>query len=286
MQQAVESSVSELEEATFGRGKWFDIKDDKADQENLDIQVLRELLMEEFHRSKARKQVSECMINAAVFGTGVAELVLDEEIERTPATRPALDGMATAYGVEERPVIRVKVKPVLPKQFLIDPVATCIEDALGCIIDEYVPVHQVQLLQDRGVYLPGDIGSPPQDSDIEADEELAVYADDKCRLTKYYGLVPREALKAVCPEVEDSTDRYVEACIVIANGEYLLKAIPNPYMMQDRPVIAFQWDVVPGRFWGRGVCEKGYMSQKALDTEMRARIDALALVVHSMSGGR
>jgi hypothetical protein len=53
-------------------------------------------------------------------------------------------------------------------------------------------------------------------------------------------------------------------------------------MMQDRPVVAFSWDVVPGRFWGRGVCEKGYNSQKALDTELRARIDALALTVHPM----
>jgi hypothetical protein len=52
--------------------------------------------------------------------------------------------------------------------------------------------------------------------------------------------------------------------------------------MQDRPVIAFPWDIVPSRFWGRGVCEKGYNSQKALDTELRARIDALALTVHPM----
>jgi hypothetical protein len=53
-------------------------------------------------------------------------------------------------------------------------------------------------------------------------------------------------------------------------------------MMQDRPVVAFPWDVVPSRFWGRGVCEKGYNAQKALDTELRARIDALALTVHPM----
>jgi len=52
--------------------------------------------------------------------------------------------------------------------------------------------------------------------------------------------------------------------------------------MQDRPLIAFPWDVVPGRFWGRGICEKGYNSQKALDAELRARIDALALTVHPM----
>ena len=31
LQQAVESNVAELEEATFGRGKWFDIADDVAD---------------------------------------------------------------------------------------------------------------------------------------------------------------------------------------------------------------------------------------------------------------
>ena len=53
-------------------------------------------------------------------------------------------------------------------------------------------------------------------------------------------------------------------------------------MMNDRPVVAFPWDVVPGRFWGRGVCEKGYNSQKALDTELRARIDALSLTIHPM----
>jgi hypothetical protein len=83
---------------------------------------------------------------------------------------------------------------------------------------------------------------------------------------------------------EDYKDvnKYTEAVIVIANGGTLLKVEENPYMMQDRPVVAFAWDAVPSRFWGRGVCEKGYNSQKALDTELRARIDALALTVHPM----
>jgi hypothetical protein len=83
-------------------------------------------------------------------------------------------------------------------------------------------------------------------------------------------------------DAEEGDSFYVEAIVVIANGGILLKAEPNPYMMQDRPVVAFPWDVVPGRFWGRGVCEKGYNSQKALDTELRARIDALSLTIHPM----
>ena len=85
-------------------------------------------------------------------------------------------------------------------------------------------------------------------------------------------------------ELDEDADSsyYVEAVVVIANGGTLLKATENPYMMQDRPVVAFPWDVVPSRFWGRGVCEKGYNSQKALDAELRARIDALALTIHPM----
>jgi len=75
---------------------------------------------------------------------------------------------------------------------------------------------------------------------------------------------------------------YVEAIVVIANGGTLLKAEASPYMMEDRPIVAFPWDVVPSRFWGMGVCEKGFNSQKALDAELRARIDALALTVHPM----
>ena len=56
----------------------------------------------------------------------------------------------------------------------------------------------------------------------------------------------------------------------------------NPYMMPARPIVAFPWDVFPNRFWCRGVCEKWYTSQKALDTELRARIDAVAFTIPPM----
>ena len=53
-------------------------------------------------------------------------------------------------------------------------------------------------------------------------------------------------------------------------------------MMVDRPFISYQHDIVPNKFWGRGVCEKGYNPQKALDAEMRARIDSLAMTTTPM----
>ena len=300
LQQAVESSVAEIEEATFGRGSYFDITDDMGDAEAQDVVYLRQKLHEDFEKTQIRKQVGECLINSAVFGTGVAEVVLEEVKEMAPATQPIMDGQLQAVGVNVTDRTVVKLRPVLPQNFLIDPVATSIEDAIGVAVDEFVPRHKVQQLQEEGVYRSVYVGQAASDYDLEPDQDLTSYDEDKVRLTKYYGLVPRYLLEvgekeAMLDEDEDIADieveeteededasYYVEAIVVVANGGILLKAEANPYMMQDRPVVAFPWDVVPGRFWGRGVCEKGYNSQKALDTELRARIDALALTVHPM----
>lgn len=298
LQQAVESSVAEIEEATFGRGKWFDIRDDRNDQNKEDIAYLREQLAEDFHFTKTRKAIAECILNSAVYGTAVAELVIEEVKEMKPATQPIMDGAMQAVGVNVEDRVVVKLRPILPQNFLIDPVASSIEEALGVAIDEFVPKHQVEIGIQNGIYRDVDLESADTDSDLEADKELTSFDEDKVRLTKYYGLIPRhlytaaimeedeeELSKTVKPEKDEDEEEekgYVEVIIVIANGDKLLKIEENPYMMQDRPVVAFPWDVVPSRFWGRGICEKGYNSQKALDAELRARIDALALTVHPM----
>jgi hypothetical protein len=286
LQQAVESNVAELEEATFGRGKWFDVSDNMGDTSKEDVLFLRNKLTEDFEDCMVRKAVAECLINAAVFGTGIGEIVLEEMKEMAPATQPIMDGDLQAVGVNVTDRVKVKLRPVLPQNFLIDPVATDVDDALGVCIDEFVSRHQVELLQEQGVYRDTYVGSAAPDTDLEPDQDLTIYNDDKIRLTKYYGLVPRDLLNSAMDEdgepADDEDSKYIEAVIVIANGGILLKAEANPYMMNDRPVVAFPWDVVPGRFWGRGVCEKGYNSQKALDTELRARIDALSLTIHPM----
>ena len=292
-QQAVESSVAEIEEATFGRGAFFDIKDDIQDSNPADVEILKTQLTEDMHFSKARSSIGECLINAAVFGTGIGELVLDEVQELTAATQPTLEGQMTAVGVNKRERMIVRLDPIMPQNFLIDPLATNVEDAVGVAVDKMVPHHQVQQGIDSGIYRDVEIGRVQSESEIE-DASKIVYGhnDDMVRLTKYYGLVPTDLLKNQeldeNEELQDMVDlseeegSYTEVIMVIANESEILKIEKNPYMKKDRPVIAFSWDKVPFKFWGRGICEKGYNSQKALDAELRARIDALALTVHPM----
>ena len=112
LQQAVESAVAEVEEATFGRGKWFDIKDDMMDTNNQDIYHMRNHLDEDFQFVSARKAIAECILNAAVFGVGIGEIVAEEQTELTPSSQPVMEGQMQAIGVISRPRTVFKLRPV------------------------------------------------------------------------------------------------------------------------------------------------------------------------------
>lgn len=294
-QQAVETRHAEIMEAIFGQGDFFDIKDDILDvnKNPLDVESIKNQLKEDFAKDKIRKSMDQIELLAEIYGTGIGEIVVSKKKEYIPATMPipGVTGPA-AIGVQEKERISVQLKPVNPKNFLIDPNADSIEDALGCAIEKYVSIHKVVENIERGVYRKVDIGSTYDDTELEPTQDLTNFQDNKVKLLTYYGLVPREYIEGL--EDEDyeelfpegsEADEYcnlVEAIVVIANDNTLLKAEINPYMMKDRPVVAYQDDTVPGRFWGRGTVEKAYNMQKAIDGQLRAHMDSTALTTAPM----
>jgi hypothetical protein len=295
-QQAVETRHAEIMEAIFGNGEFFDIKDDIMDYNGnpMDVQAMRALLMEDLTANKIRKSVDQIELMAEIYGTGIGEIMVKTETEYVPTTQPIPGSTQAAYGVTEKEYFCVKINPVNPKNFLIDPNATSIEDAMGVAIEKFVSIHKVVEGMERGIYRKVDIGPAGNDDDLEVTQEVVQYQDDKVKVLTYYGLVPREYLEQLendGDEVvdlfpEDSTaDTYsdlVEAIVVIANDGLLLKAERNPYMMKDRPVVAYQDDTVPNRFWGRGTVEKAYNMQKAIDAQLRSHLDSLALTTAPM----
>jgi hypothetical protein len=294
-QQAIETRHAEIMEAIFGQGEFFDIKDDIMDVNGnpLDVEDIKLKLNEDFKQDKIIKAVDAIELMAEIYGTGIGEILVKEVIAYRPATKP-IPGVAgtAAIGVEEYSRISVPLKPVNPRNFLIDPNADSIEEALGVAIEKYVSIHKVVQNMENGTYKKVDIGSDYGSQELEPTQDETQYQDDKVKLLTYYGLVPREYLEGMeegefedlFPEgsqAEDYAD-LVEAIVVIANDGILLKAEASPYMMKDRPVVAYQDDTVPGRFWGRGTAEKAFNMQKAIDSQYRAQLDAMALTTAPM----
>jgi len=294
--QAVETRHAEIMEAIFGQGEFFDIQDDIRDVNNnpLDVAMIKAQLMEDFKVDKIRKSIDQIELMAEIYGTGIGEIVVKTEKIFVPSTQaiPGQPGQA-AIGVLEKDRIAVKIVPVNPKNFLFDPNGTSIEDCMGVAIEKYVSIHKVVKGQEDGIYRKVEIGTDSMDTDLEPTQEITQYEDDKVKLLTYYGLVPREYLEQLeneaevedlFPEdsVQDEYSDLVEAIVVIANDGVLLKAEKNPYMMKDRPILAYQDDTVPNRLLGRGTVEKAYNSQKAVDAQIRSHLDSLALTTSPM----
>lgn len=296
--QAVEAYTAEIDEAVFGSGNFFDIEDNWDDKDKTDIEVMKNNLTYEFKKNKIRYVMQEVELLAAVYGTGIIELTVKEKEEYAPATQPIPGTPYGAVGTMQNKRFVVEPKSVNPRNFLIDPNADDVNTSLGCAIERYVSLHTVVEGIEKGIYNPVKIEQAAQDSDLESFTEDVDYQKDKVKLLKYYGLVPREYLRRANGEKEaeeegefvelfeesaaDDFSDLVEAIVVIANDNQLLKAEENPYMMKDRPVEAFRCDIVPGRFWGVGIVEKGSNMQRAIDGQLRAHLDNLALTTAPM----
>lgn len=269
LSQAIEMSTAELEEAVFSREAWLDLDDDVADEQKDDAIAYRDQLLEDFDFAKVEDAISRSFLLGAIYGTGIAKMnvMLKEEKIMLPS------GPVT----DER--VMVVVEAIRPDEFVIDPSATTIDEARYCAHEVIKPLHTIIAKQKAGMYKMEELtpwSGKRGDTTGTGLTATVDQQDDGVLITEYYGVVP---------------GRYVgkgpglhEAIIVIANEATLLKAIANPFTMEDRPVVAFQFDTVPGEFWGRGIAEKGFNPQKALDAELRARMDALALVTAPMLG--
>jgi hypothetical protein len=297
-QQAVETRHAEIMEAIFGQGEFFDIQDDIRDVNGspLDVAAIKAQLMEDFKVDKIRKSIDQIELLAEIYGTGIGEIVVKTEKVFVPATQaiPGQMGQA-AIGVVEQDRIAVKIVPVNPRNFLFDPNGTSIDDCMGVAIEKYVSIHKIVKGQEEGIYRKVKVGTDSMDTDLEPTQEVSQYENDKVKLLTYYGLVPREYLEQLeneedgevedlFPEdsIQDEYSDLVEAIVVIANDGVLLKAEKNPYMMKDRPILAYQDDTVPNRLLGRGTVEKAYNSQKAIDAQVRSHLDSLALTTSPM----
>jgi hypothetical protein len=285
-------------EGFAGSGKLFEVTDDGLDENRTDVEVMQTLLLEDTHNNAYINNVSSIVKLAEIYGTGVGEILVKTEMERIPTTQPMPDQQnMAAVGVTEQEKVTVKVKPVNPRNLLIDPNADAIDDSMGVAVEEYVSMYQIVQGIESGVYRKVDIEPHYEGDDLDPSHvEATTYEDDKVKIIRYYGLVPQEYLEEVEEEGEEVVDLFpdessadrlsglVEAIVVIANDGTLLKAERSPYMMEDRPIIAYRPEVRPGRFYGVGTVEKGYNMQKAIDAQLRSHMDSLALTTAPMMG--
>ena len=298
------------------RGEYDDNDDMKAITDENKARLKEDLDRLDFRSAMGEALVNGAVYGSGIGEITMTEFKIRDIVVETNAAMQQMGGVPPEMVVKVTKTRLASMQSVNPRNFLIDPVARSVDSALGVAIEEYVGSHIVRAGQKSGEYRDVDVGTAAGDTELGADRQVEnEYVYDKVAIVRYYGLVPSHLLypkgetvelfpadgeNAPSEQIEELFDQaaqdvseavsgeqkseepidsdMVEAIVVIANDSVCLKATSSPYVMEDRPVVAFPWDIVPGRFWGRGVCEKGQVPQRVLDAEMRARLDALAFI--------
>lgn len=301
--QAIDQTVSELEEAVFGKEVWFDIADDIQDPDRVDALLARDNLLEDFDTVNAKDAITEAILNAAIFGTGIVKLNTIVTHESTPSRDPNSQQLTIAG--KDR--VYVTVESIRPDEFIPDPSGKTVQEMLGVAHRVKRPMHSVLEKIEAGIYRKDALGllfpsaGTDRGDEIDYNDPQAMNQPtdtDEVDIIEYHGKVPLKYLndlmeaKTALDEILEADNnihkgkaddgQLVEAIVTVANKSVLLRAMPNPFVLKDRSIIAFQFEKVPGRFWGRGVAEKGYNPQKALDAELRSRQDALGFISSPM----
>lgn len=293
-QQATDQTVAEMVEATFGRGNWLDLEDSDK-QEGSVVQIVHDHLLEDLAMYNVQSAIVDTYYNGAIYGTGIAKRLVDQKTQYSIVQGP--DGPSETT----KKKYCVMWEAVPPYNFVIDTAATNIEDAHGCAHETVRPKHEIQAKQTKGEYFKGEVGiasSYTNTGALKMSAGMSSYETDPVDgvyITEYHGLAPKRLIDllrkakpekdmsdvAVDPEETDpNEEELVESIITVANGSKTLKAVENPILGKSRGFVAYQHHKAPNRFWGIGQPEKAFNSQSALDSEVRARQDTLALTTY------
>jgi hypothetical protein len=302
--QAIEASVSEIEEAVFSRENWFDIPDDMPEGQIQQAAKERDQLLVDLDKVNAKDAISEAVLNAAIFGTGIVQINTYVAADKRPERDPNTKELKPA----DKERVFVTVESIRPDEFIPDPAAKTVDEMLGAAVRRVKTQHSILEKIEKGIYrkdaLPFILPQHRQvnydvDRAIDPQSIITIADSDEVDIIEYHGKVPLayiaalevtesksevDELLAEAPLANGEGEELIEAIVTIANNRVLLRAIANPFVMSDRSIIAFQYEKVPGRFWGRGVSEKGYNAQKGLDATIRSYIDALGYVAAPMLG--
>lgn len=293
---AIDLTSAEIIEGVFGREYFIDLPDSIGDEDATDMEFVRNNLVNDLKRDGFIKQFGLTVLNGCLYGNGIVKIQVDVRTTKKPFRKQ--DG---SLGVQEMQEASIKPVAIEPGQFVGDPTQDDIDKMKGCAHEFQAAIGSLRRKQSRGIYYP-DVTITEWEQPIISPNRGDTPQGNRRRkrnvafVTEYYGEIPTRlflqataegngtALPDEMLEAIPSTDT-TEVIATILNETQLLRVIENPLITGERLMLSYQHESVPGRFWGRGVAEKGANLQRAMDAEMRARIDGMAWSNNPMFAG-
>ena len=293
---SVDLTSAEIIEAVLGREYFIDLPDDVGDEEHDDVDAARKLLVQDMREGGFIDEFALTALNGCLYGTGITKIQILTE-DKVKMVRDK-EGNYKKHVTE---VVSIKPIAIEPGSFVADPACRDIDGMKGCAHEFTLPLSTVQRRQKQGAYDNSFVVGTYRARQVSPNRGDTKEGNRKDQgetvfITEYYGLITTRCFmkaqaakngvdmpQAMIDAIEESD--MTEVIATIANETHLLRVIENPLVTGERLIVSYQHESVPNRFYGRGVSEKAANVQRAMDAEMRARIDALAWSNNPMFAG-
>ncbi len=292
--QIIEAATPKLITFLSGNDSMFDVKatDIKEDQiaENI-----KRLLTKQFSQAKFSHKYESFIKQLLMYGTSyffvdwkvrwawVWERVPQKAIEMDPET--GLNKTTTHY-VDQKSYKIVERRPELTFLDVLDVYPAqdypTVEDQPGIFIRRFMNKDEFKQRAS---------GDHPYFENLTAVEDSGT--SDRYQETRQYRKTSRgesstqnssqvELIEYWGPYDLDGSGNPCECQIVIANREVIVRAVPNPYYHQERPLVKVCFTTVPGEWYGIGLLEPVFYLQNELNTVRRQRLDNINLIINRM----
>lgn len=133
-------------------------------------------------------------------------------------------------------------------------------------------------------------GSTSEGSDRTADARMNIYRytkEGRIWFIRFFGLVKRRELVEwrkdnEQPALDSGEDDDLLECVIIMAGGQVVKAEPNPYKDQKRPVSRCVYEDVEHEMWGVGIAKNNDPNQRVVNAAFRLFIEGKAYALLKM----
>jgi hypothetical protein len=245
---------------------------------------MEKLIHDQIDESKGSSEIRNALLESALLGTGIVKgpFNFNKKLHRWENN----DAGERVYNPLEVRVPRIEF--VSCWDFYPDPNATNMDECEYVIHRHkmnrsqmrqlrnmpYFDEEAIRLVIQTGAnYVEKDFESQLRD-DIRSEED----AHSSFEVLEYWGMMDAEYAKEVGIELPDSVDDLDEVQVNIwVCGQYVLRAVLNPFTPYRLPYNAFPYERNPYNFFGIGVAENMDDSQQIMNGHARMAVDNLAM---------
>lgn len=271
----------------------FDVETPSNVNENI-ANNIKNLIDDQLDQNNFAKKFEDFIVQLLLYGTSYFAVDWEEkwadvfeDVEVVTMVPNILTGIPEPQ-IETKPTKKYKCVANRPKISFLDiadvyPAQNygTIEDMPGIFIRKWINVGEFKDMLEKGNYFGNKEAAlklSPSNQYQESRQlrkvdrgEMSSAQDTQIELLEFWG-----------PYDLDGDGRKEECQIVIANRELVVRAVPNPFHHQKRPVVKCNLGTAPGEFYGISLIEPIIPMQEELNTVRRQKLDMTTVSINRM----